>query len=302
MQNKLSYSLHDYLHKKVCHFLMEGFTFSSSYPQINTVLPDVTPDSSPEKKASQVLSQMTIEEKIDILSGYKVFAIKGNKRLNLPEAWTTDATSGIRYIGESTVHPSALAMASTWNIPLIKEVGGSIAKECSAKGISILLAPGVNIARVPTCGRNFEYMGEDPFLASEVASSYIKGVQENGIIATIKHFACNNSEYDRHRMDAIVDERTLHEIYLPAFKKCVTEAKVKAVMSAYNPVNGIWASENKHLLTDVLRNQWGFKGIVMSDWQGTYSAEKSIKAGLDLEMPSDKFYKTAKILSLIKKE
>lgn len=255
----------------------------------------------PEERAADIVSQMTFSEQISFCSGYENLGIKKIERLGLPSVWCSDASAGVRCFGKATAFPSPIAMAASWNRNLIKACSWAIGEEARAKGISILLGPGVNIYRVPTCGRNFEYMGEDPYLASELVVPYIEGVQEKGVIATIKHFACNNSDYDRKRMNSIVDERTLREIYLPAFKAAVQKAKTGALMTAYNPVNGDYSSENKYLLCDILRKEWGFDGFVMSDWWSTYSAEGIISAGLDLEMPLDKWINEKEVNLALKK-
>ncbi|MCP4763808.1 MAG: hypothetical protein GY870_18700, partial [archaeon] len=221
---------------------------------------------------------------------------------NLRRLWVADATSGIRGFGRSTAFPSAVAMTASWNRDLIKVVGETIGEECRAKGVSILLGPGVNIYRVPTNGRNFEYMGEDPFLASEMSSSYIQGVQSKKIATTIKHFACNYSDHDRHRMNSVVSERALHEIYFPTFRKAVKKAGTKGIMCAYNLINGVHCSEDKWLLTDILRNKWNYDGFVISDWNSLYSTKYALLAGLDLEKPSGKFYNMKEINKLLLKE
>ncbi|MGL4370262.1 MAG: beta-glucosidase family protein, partial [Spirochaetota bacterium] len=265
------------------------------------VVPDVDPSLSPADKAETILKKMTLDEKITMIGGYKNLAVHGNERLKLPVVWSTDASAGVRCYGRSTAFPVPIAMTATWNRALMRSTGTALGEECRAKGVSILLGPGVNICRVPTNGRNFEYMGEDPYLAAELVVPYIKGVQEQGVITTVKHFACNNSDYDRHRTNSQVDERTLNEIYFPAFKAAVQKAKSYSVMCAYNPVNGVFASENRYLLTEVLREQWGFKGFVISDWTCVYSSKGPLKAGLDLEMPFGKFLSAKKLKALIKK-
>ncbi len=275
-------------------YAMAGIELEDSH-----IVPDVDENLPAEDKAERILKQMTLEEKTDMLGGIDNLAVKGNKRLKLPKVWCSDASAGVRCFKRATAFPVPVAMAATWNRDQMRIVGETIAKECRAKGVSILLGPGVNIYRVPTCGRNFEYMGEDPYLAAKLTIPYIQGIQSQGVIATIKHFACNNSDYDRHRANSKLDERTLREIYLPAFKDAVTEGGVLAVMSAYNPVNGVFASENKTLLTDILRDEWGFKGFVISDWTSVYDTEKPIKAGLDLEMPRGDYLNYKRIQKLI---
>lgn len=248
-----------------------------------------------KEKVKQILSKMSFDEKIDLITGEKMFAISPIERLGLSRVWCSDASSGIRSFGRSTSFPALVALTASWNRELLNEVGQIIAEECRAKGISVLLGPGVNIYRVPTNGRNFEYMGEDPHLASQLVVPYIKGAQDRGVITTVKHFVANNSEYDRHRMNSIIDERTLNEIYFPAFKAAVQEGKSKGIMCAYNLLNGIHCSEHKKLLTDVLRERWGFNGFVISDWNCLYSTEGPMKAGLDLEMPKPKYYSKKKV-------
>ncbi|MCD4753158.1 MAG: glycoside hydrolase family 3 C-terminal domain-containing protein [Anaerolineaceae bacterium] len=240
-------------------------------------------------RVETLISAMILEEKVRMLGGYKVLGIHGIPRLGLPSIWCSDATSGLRCFPGGTAFPAGVAMAAAWNSDLIEQVGAAIGEEFRAKGVSILLGPGINIYRVPTCGRNFEYMGEDPHLAGKTASAYIRGAQASGVITTIKHFACNNSDYDRHKTDSVVDERTLREIYLPAFKMAVQEGGSKGLMTSYNPVNGIYASENHRLITEVLRGEWAFDGFVLSDWDSLYSTTEPIKSGLDLEMPNGKW-------------
>lgn len=287
--------------------IYQKLIFGEAKPPRESFLQDVKVDSftnrddSPAEKARKILSQLTLEEKIDFIGGYEWFAVRAIPRLGLDAMWMADASSGIRGVGESTVFPCLVSMAASWNRDLIHRSAAVMAEECRAKGISNLLAPGVNIARVPTCGRNFEYMGEDPYLAAEMACSYITGLQENGIVATIKHFAANNSDYDRNKTGSDLDDRTLREIYLPAFEAAVKKAKVLSVMSSYNPVNGVSASENRRLLTDILKNEWGFEGFVVSDWLSCYDAEKPFNAGLDLEMPNAKYMNRKNLMRLLDK-
>ncbi len=247
----------------------------------------------------ELISKMTLEEKIDYISGVNDFCIRANKRLNLKEIWTTDATAGVRGWDEKvTVFPSPIAMAATFNRDLVSKVSSEICKETKAVGASILLAPGVNIARVPTCGRNFEYFGEDPYLSGEMAKAYIEAANKVGVVTTVKHFACNNSDYDRHKADSVVDERTLHEIYLPAFKKAVDSGTL-GVMTSYNLINGVYASENEYLIEEILRKKWKYKGFVISDWTSVYSTVNAIKHGIDLEMPKGIWFSKDKIMDAL---
>ena len=247
----------------------------------------ITPQA--EQRARELVSQMTLEEKIDYISGPKSFYIRAVPRLGIPEIRMADGPQGIRNNTQSTLYPCGILSASTWNRKLARELGHGLARDAKARGVSILLGPGVNIYRSPLCGRNYEYFGEDPYLTGETAKEYILGVQEEGVMATVKHFAANNQEWSRHHASSDVDERTLQEIYFPAFRKAVQEAGVGAVMDSYNPLNGVHATENSWLNIDVLRKQWGFKGILMSDWTSVYSGVGAANGGLDLEMPVGKF-------------
>ena len=265
------------------------------------LLPKVNQNLDLNGMISHLFGEMTLNEKIDLISGENEFGISAIPRLGLQRLWCSDATAGVHNFGRCTAFSSPIAMAASWNRDVIQKVGNTIGKECRAKGVSILLAPGINIYRVPTNGRNFEYFGEDPFLASELVVPYIQGVQNQGVITTVKHFVCNNSEYNRHRSNSIVDERTLHEIYFPAFKAAIQRGGSKGIMCAYNLLNGVHCSESKYLLTDVLRKKWGFTGFVISDWYSLYSTEGPLMAGLDLEMPKTKYYSHKKIEDLLKK-
>lgn len=298
--------------------LIDAFTFGYTYRFLKHVvyppaadpswvshepapyMKDLPADMSAAAKANYVLDKMTFDEKIRYLSGYKEFGTLPVKRLNLPPVWFADATSGVRR-GLSTAFPVNVAMTASFNRQLIKEAGKAIAEEARAKGISVMLGPGMNIYRVPTNGRNFEYMGEDPFLAGSMAVEYIKGMQSRGVIAVAKHLAANNSDYDRHRMSSDIDERTLREIYLPAFRMSVKEGGVQAIMAAYNPVNGVHASENRHLIEEILRAEWGFNGFVMSDWNSVYSVRDTLVHGVDIEMPSGRYLNADNIRPLLEK-
>ncbi|HSJ87481.1 MAG TPA: glycoside hydrolase family 3 C-terminal domain-containing protein [Anaerolineales bacterium] len=236
-----------------------------------------------------LLSQMTIEEKISMLAGADLWSSVPVPRLNIPQFKTTDGPNGARGAWGSMASPSVatpvgIALGATWNPALVEKVGNVLADELEAKGAHILLAPTVNIHRTPIAGRNFECYSEDPFLSGMLASAYIKGIQEKGKGACIKHFVANDQEFERFSMSSEVDERTLREIYLEPFRIAIRNSKPWAVMSAYNRVNGTYASENDHTLNDILKGEWGFDGIVMSDWFGTYDRDVP-SGGLDLEMP-----------------
>ncbi|MCL5027806.1 MAG: PA14 domain-containing protein, partial [Bacteroidetes bacterium] len=240
-----------------------------------------------EQRVKDLINRMTLQEKLDMLGGTG-FATKPNKRLGIPELRMSDGPLGVRW-DSSTAFPSGICMAATWDTSLINIIGKSIGEELKGKGRDAILGPCVNIARIPMGGRNFESFGEDPYLDSRMAVSYIKGVQSEGVAATVKHFAVNNQEFNRTFTDVKIDERALNEIYLPTFKAAVTEANVLCVMSAYNKVNGAYCSENNYLLNKKLKDDWKFKGLVMSDWGAVHSTIPTAQNGLDLEMPTGDF-------------
>src|SRR5215475_12984965 len=241
------------------------------------------------RRVESIVSQMTLEEKIDLLGGVDQFFIRGVPRLKVPRLKMADGPIGVRNFGPATAFTGGISLTATWNPALAELTGVELGRDSRAKGVHFLLAPAVNIYRAPMNGRNFEYFGEDPFLASRIAVGYIKGVQSQGVSATVKHFMGNNSEFDRHNTDSIIDERTMREIYLPVFEAAVKEAHVGAVMDSYNFTNGLHMTQNGYLNTDVLKKEWGFDGIVMSDWSATYDGVAAANGGLDLEMPSPRF-------------
>lgn len=251
------------------------------------------------RRAESLLKKMTVEEKIDYIGGINNFYMMPIERLGIPEIKMSDGPMGCRNYGNTTCYPAGIALAATWNPDLAKRVGVALGRDCRARGVHILLAPAVNIYRSPNCGRNFEYLGEDPYLTSMIVAPEIQGVQSQGALATVKHFACNNQEWDRNRISSEVDERTLREIYLPAFKSAVQVGKVGCVMNAYNLLNGVHCSQNSYLLTDILKKEWGFEGFVMSDWGSTYDGIAAANAGLDLEMPNAAFMSRKNLLPAI---
>lgn len=253
-----------------------------------------------ENKVNHILQQLTLEEKIELLGGEDHYFTHGITRLGLPKMRMADGPMGVRNFGPSTGMPGGIALASTWNTELAEQMGKEIALDARAKGVHFLLAPGVNMYRSPLNGRNFEYFGEDPFLASRLAVAFINGVQKQGVSATVKHFIANDSEFDRHHVDPIIDERTLREIYLPPFEASVKESKVGAIMDAYNLINDFHATQNNHLNNEIAKREWGFDGIIMSDWIATYDTAEAAIGGLDLEMPSGKFLNKEKLIPLIK--
>jgi beta-glucosidase len=254
-------------------------------------------DVSIDQRLEKILGQLTLEEKLDYIGGINAMSIRPMPRLGLPEIRMSDGPLGVRQDKPSTRYPAGIALAASWNRDLAQREGVSIARDCRARGIHILLAPGVNINRLPICGRNFEYIsGEDPYLASEMVVPFIRGVQSQGVSATVKHFAANNQEINRMTVNVIVPERALREIYLPAFEAAVRVAKVGAVMDAYNKVNGDYCTENSFLNNFVLKNEWGFDGVLMSDWGATHSAVGPARGGLDLEMPSGSWMNSTNLL------
>jgi len=241
-----------------------------------------------ESRVSDLLARMTLEEKVSLLAGSgreNGFNTRAIERLGIPELKMTDGPQGVRW--ESAVaFPSGIAMASTWDPGLVRRLGVALAEETKGRGRHVLLGPCVNIHRLPLGGRNFESFGEDPYLAARIAVGYIGGVQSKGVVATVKHFACNNQEHSRGEVDVTLSERALHEIYFPAFRASIEEAGCWAVMSAYNKVNTFWCAENEYLLHQTLKMRWKFRGLVMSDWGGVHSTAPTLNAGLDIEMPA----------------
>jgi beta-glucosidase len=252
-----------------------------------------------ERRAESVLAQMTLEEKIDLLGGVNMFGVRGVPRLGVPAMTAADGPFGVRNFTRATVIAGGIALAATWDTELAQRVGKEMGRDARSRGVHFYLAPGVNIYRSPLNGRNFEYLGEDPYLAAHIAVAFVEGVQSQGVAATIKHYFGNNSEYARHTNDSVIDERTAREIYLPAFEAAVKTAKVAAVMDAYNLVDGEHMTQNRHFNVDVLKHEWGFKGVLMSDWDATYDALAAANGGLDLEMPSGKYFNRAALVPLV---
>ncbi len=252
-----------------------------------------------EQKVSSLLGQMTLAEEIHLIGGEDAMFIPAVPRLGLPAVRMSDGPQGLRNVEPSTAYPAGIALAATWDQSLAEQEGQHLGRDARARGVNIILGPGVNIYRAPMNGRNFEYFGEDPYLASRATVNYIRGVQSQGVMATVKHFDANNSEYDRDNLNSQVDERTLHELYLPAFEAAVKEAHVAAVMDAYNLVNGQHMTQNHFLDTDILKKDWGFDGILMSDWNATYDGVAAANGGLDLEMPRAIFMDAATLVPAI---
>ena len=249
-----------------------------------------------EKRVEDALSRMTLEEKVGLLHAQSKFSSAGVPRLGIPEVWCTDGPHGIRpevlwdewdqagWTNDScTAFPALTCLAATWNPEMSALYGKSIGEEARYRDKDVLLGPGVNIYRTPLNGRNFEYMGEDPFLSARMVVPYVQGVQQNGVAACVKHFAVNNQELRRHEVDVVVDDRALHEIYLPAFKAAVQEGGAWAIMGAYNKYKGEHCCHNQYLLNDILKRDWAFDGVVISDWGGVHDTREAIFKGLDME-------------------
>jgi beta-glucosidase len=238
-----------------------------------------------EQRLDGLIAKMSIDDKLKLIGGVDSFYTQAIPSIGLKRLKMSDGPVGVRTFGPAPAYTSGVGLAASWDPDLAKRVGVSLGEDARARGVNFLLAPGVNIYRSPLNGRNMEYFGEDPYLAGRIAVGYINGVQSEGVSATVKHFAANNSEYDRHRINSVIDERTLHELYLPVFEAAVREAHVGAVMDSYNLVNGEHSTQNHHLNVDILRNEWGFQGVLMSDWTATYDGIAAANGGLDLEMP-----------------
>ena len=253
-----------------------------------------------EKKINDIISKLTLEEKIQMLSGSSMMASTPIARLGIPAFRMSDGPVGAHIPPPSTAYAAGIGLAASWDRDLAQRIGVQLGRDARSRGASYLLGPGVNIYRSPLNGRNFEYFGEDPFLAGETAVGYINGVQSQGVSATIKHFAANNSEYFRFTSDSVVSERALREIYLPAFEAAVKKAHVGSIMDSYNFINGLHATANPHLNIEIAKEQWGFDGVMMSDWTATHDGIASANAGLDLEMPFGMYMNAKTLLPAIK--
>ncbi|WP_432535901.1 glycoside hydrolase family 3 C-terminal domain-containing protein [Kineococcus arenarius] len=263
------------------------------------------------RRAEELLAQLTLEEKASLLGGSDFWHTQGVERLDVPAVMVTDGPHGLRKQAEGADHlglnasvpatcfPPAAGLASSWDTALLHRVGEALGRETRAERVAVLLGPGVNMKRTPLCGRNFEYFSEDPVLAGDLAAAMVQGVQSQGVGTSLKHFAANNQETERMTVSADVDERTLREIYLPAFERVVRTAQPWTVMCSYNRINGVYASEDPWLLTRVLRDEWGFQGLVVSDWGAVNVREDGVRAGLDLEMPSSGGTGTRRILDAV---
>jgi beta-glucosidase len=258
------------------------------------------------------ISELTLEEKASLCLGSDFWHTAPVERLGIPRIMVSDGPHGLRaqleeadHVGiggsaPATCFPTASALGSSWNPELFRTVGEALGREAKRLGVSVVLGPGINMKRSPLCGRNFEYVSEDPWLAAELATAMVQGTQSQGTGTSLKHYAANNQEDDRLRVSAEVDERTLREIYLPAFERVVKLSQPWTVMCAYNKVNGIYCSEHHWLLTEVLRAEWGFEGLVVSDWGAVHDRVAALKGGLDLEMPPNLGVSDAAIVAAVR--
>ena len=278
MKNQISRSL----------FLLFALVFAPICLQIAAQAP--VPDSPAiEAQAHALLSKLTLEQKIELLGGINNMYTRPMPAIDLPRFKMSDASVGVRTWGPTTAYAAGSALAASWDTDLARKIGEALGRDARARNVNFLLGPGVNIARSAIAGRNFEYLSEDPYLNATLVVPFIEGVQSQGVIATVKHYALNDQEFNRHNASADVDERTMREIYLPAFEAAVTKAHIDAVMNSYNLVNGVHATQNDFLNLQVLKGEWGFQGVLMSDWDATYDGVAACNNGLDLEMPSPKF-------------
>ena len=253
-----------------------------------------------EAKAKAMVAKLTLEQKIQLIGGVDGMFTNAIPAIDLPRFKMSDASVGVRTWGPTTAYAGGAALAATWDRDFARELGESLGKDARARGVNFLLGPGVNIAKAPVNGRNFEYLSEDPFLNGALVVPYIEGVQSQGVSTTVKHYALNNEEYNRHNVDVEVDERTMREIYLPSFEAAVTKGHVDAVMDSYNLINGSHATQNEFLNLKVLKVDWAFEGVLMSDWDATYDGVAAANNGLDLEMPGPRFMNAQTLVPAVK--
>ena len=253
-----------------------------------------------EAQALALVAKLTLDQKIELIGGVDSMYTHAMPSIGLPRFKMSDASVGVRTWGPTTAYAGGVALAASWDPKLAREIGEGLGRDARARSVNFLLGPGVNIARSPIAGRNFEYLSEDPYLNATLVVPFIEGVQSQGVIATVKHYALNDEEFNRHNASADVDERTMREMYLPAFEAAVTKGHVDAVMNSYNLVNNVHATQNDFLNLKVLKDEWGFQGVLMSDWDATYDGVAAANNGLDLEMPSPKFMNAGNLIPAIK--
>ena len=264
------------------------------------------------KQINDLIRQLTLEEKVALIRGRDFWNTEAVERLGIPSICMTDGPHGVRLQAtdagindfhntlKATCFPAQCAVAASWDTRLVRKMGEAIGQECQALGVHVILGPGANIKRTPLCGRNFEYYAEDPVLTGELGAAFVRGVQSQGVGTSVKHYVCNNQEFERMTISAEVDERTLRETYLAGFERIVVESEPWTVMAAYNRVNGTFVCESHYLLTDILKEEWNFQGLVVSDWGAVYARDKALAAGLDLEMPGYEGLNDSKIIDRVR--
>ena len=280
--SQLAYFRHRFPAEIISHCVWLYFRFSLSFRDID-----------------EMMAKLTLTEKIALIGGESTWFTHPIPRVGLTSVRMSDGPAGLRSGIPAIAYPAPVTLAASWDPLLAQEMGTSLGRDARARGVDTLLAPAVNIYRAPMDGRNFEYLGEDPWLASRIAVGYIEGVQSQGVSATVKHFAMNNQEFNRHNASSDADERTMREIYLPAFEYAVKDAHVGAIMNSYNLVNGIHATQNGWLNNTLAKQEWGFDGIIMSDWISVYDGVAAANNGLDLEMPSPKFMNAKNLIPAV---
>jgi beta-glucosidase len=253
-----------------------------------------------EAQAHAMVAKLTLEQKIELLGGVDNMFTRPMPAIGLPRFKMSDASVGVRTWGPTTAYASGVSLAATWDPEMARKIGQALGRDARARNVNFLLGPGVNIARSPVSGRNFEYLSEDPYLNATMVVPFVEGVQSQGVIATVKHYALNDQEYNRHNGSSDVDERTMREIYLPTFEAAITKAHADAVMNSYNLVNGVHSTQNDFLNLKLLKGEWGFQGVLMSDWDATYDGVAAVNNGLDLEMPSPKFMNAKNLVPAVK--
>jgi beta-glucosidase len=289
MKNHRIASTESFMRVRLLSFALTFFVLFTVFCRVAPAQAPASDSPAIEAKAKAILAKLTLEEKIKLIGGVDSMFTNAIPSIDLPRLKMSDASVGVRTWGPTTAYAGGAALAATWDPNFAKELGESLGRDARARGVNFLLGPGVNIAKAPVNGRNFEYLSEDPYLNGALVVPYIHGVQSQGVSATVKHYALNNEEYNRHNVDVEVDERTMREIYLPAFEAAVKQGHVTAVMDSYNLINGEHATQNTFLNLKVLKGDWDFKGILMSDWDATYDGVAAANNGLDLEMPSARF-------------
>jgi beta-glucosidase len=297
VRNTITEAFHYFGHAFLFQFML-GYMLAVAATSFGQV---PAPDSPAiEAQARSLVAKLTLEQKIHLLAGVDEFFTQSEPAIGVPRFKMSDGTVGVRTWGPSTAYPSGVSMAASWDPELTRKVGAGLGKDARAQDVHFLLGPGVNIARSPLDGRNFEFFSEDPFLNSRLVVPYIEGVQSQGVVAVVKHLAANNSEYNRHNVSADVDERTLREIYLPSFEAAVKDAHVDSVMDSYNLLNGVHSTQSEFLNLKLLKGEWNFQGILMTDWEAIYDCVAAANNGVDLEMPRPDFMNAACLVPAVK--